>query len=180
MEIHFEQVLEYWFTTLSPSQWWTTDQEIDRQIAEKFTKLHQQAALGELYHWRETTRGRLAEILILDQFSRNLFRNSGQAFAYDGMALVLAQEFVRHHGNKELTAKECSFAYMPYMHSESAKVQQQSIAIFAENGIASNVKFAKEHKDIIDRFNRYPHRNEVLGRQSTPEEKQFLQQHPGF
>ena len=128
--------------------------------------------------WRDTPHGRLAEIIVLDQFSRNLFRNSAKAFAQDGMALVLAQEAVRSGADAALMPQERVFLYMPYMHSESAAIHQTAVELFTRNGISDNLDYELKHKAIIDRFGRYPHRNAVLGRTSTPGEIAFLQE-PG-
>ena len=117
-------------------------------------------------------------MIVLDQFSRNLFRDSPRAFAQDGMALVLAQEAVRFGADAALSAQERVFLYMPYMHSESVTVHEAAVQLFTRNGIQNNLDFELKHKAIIDRFGRFPHRNAVLGRASTAEEIVFLQQ-PG-
>lgn len=138
--------------------------------------MHQQVAQGEKASWRETIQGRLAEILVLDQFSRNLFREDGQAFAYDGMALVLAQEAIAKKELGELTVEERSFVYMPFMHSESLVIHQQALTLFSEPGMENNLDFEKRHYEIIKRFGRYPHRNTVLNRSSTQKELIFLKE----
>ena len=140
--------------------------------------MHLAAVAGELNHWRTNGTARLAEIIILDQFSRNIYRDQPQSFAADGMALALAQEAVRQGLDKELNALERSFLYMPYMHSESRLIHQQAETLYRDNGIDDNLKFEVLHRQIIDRFGRYPHRNDILGRVSTPQEKAFLLQ-PG-
>jgi len=140
--------------------------------------VHLAAVAGELNHWRTNGTARLAEIIILDQFSRNIYRDQPQSFAADGMALALAQEAVRQGLDKELNALERSFLYMPYMHSESRLIHQQAETLYRDNGIDDNLKFEVLHRQIIDRFGRYPHRNDILGRVSTPQEKAFLLQ-PG-
>jgi len=171
-------IVQFWFSEIDRALWFRKDAGFDRLLEERFGALHAQASLGELSAWRDTPHGRLAEILVLDQFSRNLFRDSPKAFAQDGMALVLAQEAVRAGADTALTAQERVFLYMPYMHSESAAVHDTAVELFTRNGIPDNLDFELKHKAIIDRFGRYPHRNAVLGRTSTPEEIAFLQQ-PG-
>lgn len=133
-----------------------------------------QARQGELYTWRESARGRLAEIIVLDQFSRNIHRDSAQAFAQDGMALVLAQEAIAAGAHTSLSESETGFLLMPYMHSESRAIHAIAEALFRQHASANNHTFELKHKAIIDRFGRYPHRNPILGRDSTPEEKEFL------
>ncbi|NWF35244.1 DUF924 family protein [Mariprofundus sp. KV] len=169
-------VLQFWFAELEPRQWWVKDEALDREIAERFGELHSDAAAGKLYQWREDANGRLAEVIILDQFSRNIWRDRPEAFACDGMALVLAQEAVRIGADQEFDAPEKAFFYMPYMHSESMAIHSQAVKLFDQPGVEFNLEFELKHKMIIDRFGRYPHRNAVLGRESTPEELRFLKQ----
>jgi uncharacterized protein (DUF924 family) len=121
-------------------------------------------------------KGRLAEVLILDQFSRNLFRDSPLAFAYDPMALALAQEAIVLGADKQLTAQQRSFLYMPYMHSESLAIHTLAVSLFKQNNNPDSLEFEIKHQRIIKRFGRYPHRNAVLSRNSTEEELAFLQQ----
>jgi uncharacterized protein (DUF924 family) len=136
------------------------------------------AALGELAAWRGTPDGRLAEVIVLDQFSRNLFRDDARAFAADGMALVLAQEAIRAGADRDMPAPRRAFFYMPFMHSESRAIHVQAERLFSQPGLENNYAFELKHKAIVDRFGRYPHRNRVLGRASTPDELAFLEQ-PG-
>jgi len=178
MAMNAQDVLDFWFGELSPSDWFSGGESIDELIVERFSSLHAAASKGELYAWRETPLGRLAEVIVLDQFSRNIGRNSAMAFASDPMALALAQEAVAGGCDKTLTAQQQSFLYMPYMHSESLVVHEQAVELFSQQGLEHNLDFEIKHKVIIERFGRYPHRNEMLGRTSTPEEVEFLQQ-PG-
>lgn len=174
----FATVLHFWFNDITPKQWWAKDAAFDRLIGERFGEVLQQAAAGELYHWRTTAQGRLAEIIVLDQFSRNIYRDTPQAFAQDAMALVLAQEAVAAGALAQLNADERNFLLMPYMHSESAVIHQQAEILFKQYAPENNYQFELKHKEIIDRFGRYPHRNALLGRTSTAEEVAFLKQ-PG-
>lgn len=177
--VSYQDVLDFWFNELTPSQWFTKDDEMDQTIKARFSQLHQQASQGECDEWRRSLKGRLAEIIVLDQFSRNLYRDSSLAFSSDSMALVLAQEALAHGGDlSELSAVERSFIYMPFMHSESLKMHDKAVVYFSEPGLENNLEFEHRHRDIILRFGRYPHRNQVLGRNSTPEEIAFLKE-PG-
>lgn len=176
-EMHWE-ILKFWFEASEPVQWWTKDERFDRIIIERFSGVHFRAARCELYEWRKDPKGRLAEIIILDQFSRNMFRGSAQCFAHDALALALAQEAISAGTESVLNEVERSFLYMPFMHSESMKIHEAAVQLFRKNGIQSNLDYELKHKAIIERFGRYPHRNSVLGRQSTPEEIEFLKQ-PG-
>lgn len=175
-----QEVLNFWFQETDPASWFRNDGELDRLIEARFSALHTQAAKGELWQWRDTIQGRLAEIIILDQFSRNLYRNQPEAFASDGMALVLAQEALRTEEQQLLTTVERSFLYMPFMHAESRAIHEIAMELFQEEGMEESLKFEKEHRDIIEQFGRYPHRNVALNRESTPEEVEFLKNHQGF
>ena len=130
----------------------------------------------ELWTWRETAEGRLAEIIVLDQFSRNLFRDHPASFAQDPLALSLAQEAVRLGLDQQLAPDQRCFMYMPFMHSESKIIHAQALQLFEALGNPMNLDFELKHKTIIDRFGRYPHRNQILERESTPEEVEFLTQ----
>lgn len=171
-----QAVLTFWFEEVTQEQWFAKGEEIDAIIAERFGALLEQAAAGELYTWRNTAHGRLAEIIVLDQFSRNVFRHTPRAFAQDAMALVLAQEAVSNGTLQTLEQEdERTFLLMPYMHSESAVIHEVAVPLFKEYARQSSYEFEIKHKEIVDRFGRYPHRNSVLGRVSTEEEEAFLQ-----
>jgi uncharacterized protein (DUF924 family) len=171
-------VLEFWFREIDPKSWWAVDPAFDEMLRQRMASLHSQAAFGELYGWRTTPAGRLAEVIVLDQFSRNLFRGQAVAYAFDTAALVLAQEAVARAADCALPSRERNFFYMPYMHSESKLIHVQAEVLFRANDAADNLSFELRHKAIVDRFGRYPHRNAVLGRESTAAELDFLQQ-PG-
>lgn len=172
----YHDVLTFWFDELTPNQWWEKNSALDEHIKVKFKTVHQQAIQCELFSWRKTAKGRLAEIIILDQFSRNMFRDTSKSFAYDGLALSLSQQAIAVEADKELNAVERSFIYMPFMHSESIIIHEEACSLFKANGIDSNYQFELRHLDIIKKFGRYPHRNHILNRQSTVEEIEFLSQ----
>ena len=174
----YEEGLNFWFVENPPCMWWATDSAFDAKIAGRFGTVHAAAIVGELAEWRGSPRGRLAEIIVLDQFSRNLFRGTARAFANDPMALALAQEAVAGAHDRGLTDQERSFLYMPFMHSESRSIHVQAQRLFASLGLPDSDDSERRHKTIIDRFGRYPHRNAILDRESTEEELAFLQQ-PG-
>lgn len=173
-----EEVLSFWFREIEPKLWWSAEPSFDDLIRRRFLGLLQETAAGESYEWRATARGRLAEIIVLDQFSRNVFRNTPRAFAQDPMALALAQEAVAGGALASLDPTERSFLLLPYMHSESRAIHVVAEALYREFAPAGNYDFELKHKAIVDRFGRYPHRNGILGRTSTPEEVEFLKQ-PG-
>jgi uncharacterized protein (DUF924 family) len=171
-------VLDFWFVECRPAQWWKADPAFDALIVQRFGDLHGSALLGELFGWRVDAPGRLAEVIVLDQFSRNLFRGGARAFAADAMALVLAQEAVAQGLDQALPPPQRAFLYMPYMHSESRRVHQEAERLFAALGIENHHRYELLHKAIVDRFGRYPRRNAALGRVSTAEEEAFLRE-PG-
>jgi len=171
-----ETVLTFWFDELEPKRWWRKDEALDREIADRFSEAHAAAARCELFEWRRSARGRLAEVIVLDQFSRNLFRGSAQAFAYDPLALALAQEAVAKRADEALAPAEKSFLYMPFMHSESLAIHELAERLFRGAGLEESLGHELRHKAIIERFGRYPHRNAVLGRTSTEAELAFLEQ----
>jgi len=173
-----EEVLSFWFREIDPKSWWSADPGFDDRVRERFGELLGRAGRGELFEWRARERGRLAEILVLDQFSRNIHRNTPLAFAADPAALVLAQEAVAAGELARLEPVERTFLLLPYMHSESRLIHATAETLFREFTPADSCKFELRHKAIIDRFGRYPHRNRILGRASTAAELEFLQQ-PG-
>jgi len=168
------EVIKFWFEEIEPKQRFAKDLAFDALIRTRFGKLHERAGAGLLYTWREHPLDALAEIIILDQFSRNLFRNSAEAFAYDSLALVLAQEAIRRKLDVELELRKKAFLYMPFMHSESTEIHEIALYLFSQPGLEDNFNYELKHKEIIDRFGRYPHRNAVLGRDSTQDELDFL------
>ncbi len=173
-----DDILHFWFDELEPRQWWNKDEGMDQQIAERFGELHRAACHGELFDWRSSAGGRLAEVIVMDQFSRNIYRDQAAAFAADNAALVLAQEAVAGGHDIELNSEQKAFLYMPYMHSESRLIHEKAVALYSAPGLEYNLEFELKHKVIIDRFGRYPHRNAILGRESSQEEIEFLKQ-PG-
>jgi len=178
-----DEVWYFWFEALSSKQWWQKDEALDQLITLRFTELYRQARSGELYSWRESVRGRLSEIILLDQFSRNMFRDQPQAFAQDAQCLTLAQEAIRVGADQAVTEVQRPFFYLPFMHSESMVIQDVSVQLYEQlvadsDGRQNNVDFALRHRVIIERFGRFPHRNTQLGRASTDAEVEFLKR-PG-
>lgn len=178
--MEYAVVLNHWFQELQPSQWFKAEPEVDSAIRIRFGAVYEAAAEGRLASWRHVPEGRLAEILVLDQFPRNMFRGRPESFATDRLALRLAQEAVANGADQKLTTTQRAFLYMPYMHSESRADHLEAVRLFSQPGLEFNLKYEIAHKNIIDRFGRYPHRNAILGRESTADEIQFIKTHPGF
>lgn len=176
-----KNILHFWFNECTPEEWFKKDEAFDQKIRALYLETLKKAAAGELWSWRETLSGRLAEIIVLDQFSRNAYRDTAPSFAQDAMALALAQEAVevlKKQPEEKISTAQKAFLFMPYMHSESLKIHEQAVILFSEPGLENNLDYEWKHKKIIERFGRFPHRNKILGRNSTPEEIEFLKQ-PG-
>jgi len=167
-------VLDFWFAA-GPEKWFKKSDDFDAEIRRRFGETHAQAAAGKLDGWAADAQGSLALILVLDQFSRNLWRNDHRAFAQDAKALALADDAVRRRFDVETPLTARKWFYMPYMHAEDLAAQERGIVYFAQRlEDPETMKFAVEHRDIIRRFGRFPHRNAILGRETTPEEQSFL------
>ena len=173
-----QTILHFWFEELTGKQHFAKDAALDEMIRTRFGTTLDAAARCELFAWRATPGGRLAEIIVLDQLSRNIYRDTPRAFAQDGLALALAQELVASGQDQLLNPAQRRFAYMPYMHSESALIHAQAAQLFAQPGLEDGLSFELRHQVIIDRFGRFPHRNALLGRASSAEELAFLSE-PG-
>ena len=170
------EILQFWFHQTPPERWFRSDAGFDEQIRHRFSDVHQAALRGELAEWRESSSGRLVEIIVLDQFSRNLFRNSPLSFAADGMALALAQELVKQPDFDQLPVERRDFALLPFMHSESPIIHAAALRLYQRYASTRSLRAETEHKRVIDQFGRYPYRNQALGRRSTPEERRWLNQ----
>ena len=166
-------VLEFWFGA-EPKKWFSKDDVFDAAIAERFGDLVVEARQGKLDQWQRDLRGLQALIILLDQFTRNLYRGSAEAFASDGKALELSKTLVAHQDWEWLTPTEKQFGVMPMMHSENLDDQKVCLKWMERIGIEGAVNASREHMDIIARFGRFPHRNKVLGRETTADEQAFL------
>ena len=197
MRSWFVPILQYWFgdvdslgrsDMLHSRRWFMKDDAFDREIAERFADTYADVRGGLREAWLDDPRGRVAYVIVLDQFARNMFRGTARAFEGDRQALAAAVEGVARHDDAELTVSERSFLYMPYMHSEDIDMQDRSVALFTElaanapselrGSMVAAVQYAEKHHEVVARYGRFPHRNTVLGRESTPEEIAFISQ-PG-
>lgn len=181
-------VLDFWFDKDNEQYWFERNDAFDKQIKDKFGEIWQAAKQGECVSWRiadapadsnssiTALAGRLAEIIVLDQFSRNLYRGQAIAFAQDGMALALAQEAIKQPYFDTLPSQWRKFIIMPFMHSESAMIHERYLPLFEQLNDATTLDFELRHKEIIDKFGRFPHRNDTLDRETTEEEESFLKQ----
>ena len=173
-----EQVLQFWFREMTREQWFKRDAAVDDRIRIRFLSLHDQVSAMPNEALLSDPRSALAAVIVLDQFSRNMFRGSPRAFASDAKALALAEAAIANGHAASLNKDELQFLYLPFEHSESGEAQVRCVKLMASLGDAELTRYAQAHCDIIERFGRFPHRNEILGRSSTAEELEFLKQ-PG-
>ena len=173
-----EEVLKFWFDELSPDDWFEGEEAVDSHIRERFQELHEALREQVPEIWRSSARGCLAAVIVLDQFPRNMYRGTSRAFAADGAAHSLAKEALMRGFDRELPIDERKFLYLPFEHSENPADQVRSIELFGSLENELDLYYARRHKEIIDRFGRFPHRNAVLGRISSPEEIEFIKE-PG-
>jgi len=168
-----DEVLNFWFVQHGKDDWFGGKAEFDAELAERFSQTHAQVARAEAWEWRRTPEGRLAEIIVLDQFSRQLHRGSAEAFAQDKMATALTQEAISVGADKAIPLDRRMFLFMPFMHAESLVIQEEGVKHFEQFG-PDMLKFMTGHRDAIARFGRFPMRNKALGRQSTAEEVDYI------
>lgn len=176
-----EDILNFWFEESDPEQHFNGGEAFDKEIWDRFQETVEAAKRCELWTWRKTVQGRLAEIIVLDQFSRNVYRNDVRAYSSDPMACVLAQELIQDDNFDQLSEDEKQFALMPFMHSESLRIHEElAMPCFEKLGIQEALHYEIRHIEQIEKFGRYPFRNAVLGRKSTADEKAFMETEESF
>jgi len=179
------EVLDFWFGREGEEgygeyrqAWFTKDAEFDREVRDRFESVHEEAAAGRLEGWKDEAQSCLALIIALDQFPRSMFRGDPKTHATDADAAAAARHAVEHAYDRELPSFQRLFVYMPFMHSEDLEDQRFSVELFqglaAETGSEDLLGYAVRHMEIVERFGRFPHRNQILGRETTPEEAKFL------
>jgi uncharacterized protein (DUF924 family) len=173
------EVLRFWFGELTPDDWFSGKQTTDDQIRSRFSALHEALRLAIPSEAFFEPEAALAAVIVFDQFSRNMFRGTGEAFACDRLAIAVAANALANSFDAQLAEEQKHFLYMPFMHSEALPDQERCVALFEALG-GDNTKYAIEHRYIIARFGRFPHRNRALGRETTEEEGAFLAEHKGF
>ena len=167
------EVVAYWLGQ-NEKIWFTADPAFDAEVLSRFAQLVERAKSGGLDHWAEEAEGALALVILLDQMTRNIYRDSPDMFAADGKALAVAKRAIERGFDMDLSKQKRRWLYMPFMHSEDLADQERGVELFARSELSESLPFAVEHADIIRRFGRFPHRNAILGRQTTPEEEAFL------
>ena len=180
MNIQPRDIIDFWYSADIQNHWFSSTPEIDKLIRGKFEPVWQSAMQGEMYDWYNTAEGCLALAIILDQFPLNMFRGQVSSFSTESKAIDVALHAIDQGFDRELSKNKLAFLYMPLMHSENIQHQDMSVNLFESTGLIENARFARHHRDIIRRFGRFPHRNKILGRQSTPEEVVWLESDQAF
>lgn len=180
MTIASEDIINFWFTQDVQAKWFKSTTEFDQLIRDRYENLWLRAAAGELQHWTETAKGCLALCIVLDQLPLNMYRNHARSFETEAMAIKVSKKAIKKGYDHQLETKYQVFLYMPLMHSEILEDQDLSVAKFEEAGLQSNLRFAKHHRELIRQFGRFPHRNVILGRESTAEEIVYLNSKQAF
>lgn len=175
----WKEVLDFWFDPKHVPLHFVEDPEFDELIRTKFLETWEAASEGLLVHWRENIKGRLAEIIVLDQFSRNLWRNDIRTYTQDKMAIALAQEAVNHPDYDKLSTLEKRYILLPFMHSESLELHNWAYKYFEELGDDEFMHYEMLHREVLEKFGRYPYQNKDLGRESTPEELEYIRKKGG-
>ncbi|MCK4586154.1 MAG: DUF924 domain-containing protein [Gammaproteobacteria bacterium] len=173
-------ILTLWFSERVEPLWYNSTPEFDQELRDKYLDTYQAALKGELSAWEETPQGALALVVCLDQFPLNMFRNRAESFAGEAPSRQVAARAIEKGFDQSLEGAQKVFLYLPYMHSEELTDQDRVLELFSKAGLEDNLKWANHHRDIVKRFGRFPHRNAVLGRQSTPEEIAYLSSDEAF
>ncbi|MES9871510.1 MAG: DUF924 family protein [Candidatus Sedimenticola sp. 6PFRAG7] len=175
-----DDVLAFWYSESVSGQWFSSTPELDGEIGDRYGQLWEMAVNHELDSWIQSAEGCLALAIVLDQFPLNMFRGEARSFVSEQQAVEVARYAIGQGFDRQLASKRVSFLYMPLMHSESLDDQALSVECFANAGLEPKLRFAQHHRGLIRRFGRFPHRNAILGRESTPEELEYLQSEGAF
>lgn len=175
-----QKILDFWFDKQVQPLWFNSTAEFDNQVLERFDSLWNKAMQGELEHWTKSPDSTLALIILLDQFPLNMYRGLAKSFASEAVAITTAKQAIEKGFDKQLNPQQKAFFYMPLMHSENLEDQKLSVELFSAPGLEDNAKFAKHHFNLIKRFGRFPHRNAILGRNSSTEELEYLNSEHAF
>jgi len=174
------EIIDFWFSEEVRKLWFNSTPEFDAQLRERYLALWEQAVRGELDHWRQSAEGCLALAILLDQFPLNMFRGDARCFSSEALSRDVARDAIDAGFDQQLAAEQIAFLYMPFMHSEALADQQLALELFDQEGLEGNHRFAKHHYDIVARFGRFPHRNKILGRNSSDAELEYLNSKEAF
>jgi len=173
-------ILDYWYSDRIKSGWFNSTKELDQEIKKNYETIWKAAIKGKLSSWKESAEGCLALAIILDQFPLNMFRGEVKSFSTEAMAVKVTKLAIKNNFDKLIDKDKIAFLYMPLMHSENIDDQNLSVRLFEEAGLEDNAKFAKHHRTIVEKYGRFPHRNEILNRESTEEELNYLESDKAF
>lgn len=174
------EIINYWYSDRIREHWFSSTPELDAEILEKFERIWKRAVQGELDEWQSTALGSLALILIFDQFPLNMFRGNVKSFETERNAIDVAREAIKGDFVSQLSKDKLSFLFMPFMHSERLEDQDLAVELFRKHGLERSLEFAKHHREIVRQFGRFPHRNDILGRENTVEEIEYLESKDAF
>ena len=175
-----QELLEFWFSDDVRKLWFNSTDEFDALLRERYQDLWERACRGELDHWKDNADGCLALVIVLDQLPLNMFRGEARSFQSEAQSRDIARHAIQQNFDRELEPARRAFLYMPFMHSEELADQQRALELFAQPGLEGNLRFAHHHHDIVAKFGRFPHRNQALGRNSTPAEIEYLNSKEAF
>ena len=176
----YQDLIDFWFSDEASQYWFKSTDAFDQLLVDSHADTWQRAKQGELDNWQRTATGSLALVIVLDQLPLNMFRGTAKSFSTEAQSRAVARSAIEKAYDQELPANQKSFMYMPFMHSEDLNDQAIGVELFSQPGLESNLRFAKHHYDLVERFGRFPHRNKILGRESSEAEKDFLYSKEGF
>lgn len=176
----YQALVDFWFSEQASKHWFNSTRQFDQQLSADYGAYWRQAKQGELDQWGETAIGSLALVILLDQIPLNIFRGKPDSFSTEAQSIVVARVAIDRGFDTEVTIRQKSFLYMPFMHSENLQDQALALELFDQPGLESNLRFSKHHYDIIERFGRFPHRNDILERASSQAEIQYLNSKQAF
>ena len=175
-----QPIIDFWFSEAVRPRWFQSTDEFDQALIQRYEDIWQQAKHGKLDHWMQTAPGCLALVIILDQFPLNMYRGTAKSFSTEARSREIARHALELNFDAQMPVEQKAFLYMPFMHSEDMADQDRCLELFEQPGLESNLRFARHHRGIIEKFGRFPHRNAPLGRESTPAEIEYLNSREAF
>lgn len=176
----YQALIDFWFSDEAKQYWFKSTRSFDQRLVDSYIDTWRQAKQGKLDRWQQSAIGSLALVIVLDQFPLNMFRGTAKCFSTDASSLAVARGAIDKAYDRELTSDQKSFMYMPFMHSEDLDDQALGVELFSQPGLENNLRFARHHYGIVERFGRFPHRNEMLGRESSEAEIKYLNSKEAF
>lgn len=178
--LNFQDLLDFWFAPEHKALWFNSTPEFDEALRQRFEATYDAAVEGQLQDWQQSAKGALALVILFDQIPLNIFRGKAKSFSTEALARDVAHNALKQKFHETMKPEQKAFLFMPFMHSESMEDQNLSVELFTDAGLNENARYARHHRDIVQRFGRFPHRNTILGRESTPEEISYLSSKEAF